>query len=133
MLTSKSGLLLKILLLCVLPLLIGASVYVFFRQKGLLGLSWANPGNPGNDLGRILINTIPDFCWSFSLANALHLFGAYQQAGFWKTTRLAGLAVIVSEIVQLFFPFAFTFDLFDLFAAILAFALSFLYFKRNQI
>jgi hypothetical protein len=65
--------------------------------------------------------------------NALYLFGAYQRLNFWKTTLLAGLAAIASEMVQLFFPFAFTFDLLDLLAAIFAFTLSFLYFKRNQI
>jgi len=130
---NKSSFLSKAFLFCFIPLLIGGCVYVFFRTGGLLGFSIAGPGRIDNQLWRGVINVLPDFCWAFSLVNALYLFAAYQQVGFWKTTWFALFLIIISETVQLLLPGSFTFDWFDLFAAIAAFLLSFLYFKRNHI
>ena len=128
----KSRCVRKAFFLCVLPLLVGACIYVLFRREGLMGFSINEPRQFKNEFARILINTIPDFCWSFSLVNALYLFAKTRTIGFWKTTWLAGLIIILSEAIQLLFPRSFTFDMLDLIAAILAFLLSFLYFKRPK-
>lgn len=110
-----------IFLHCVLPLLIGALVYLFFRPAFFTNLpkvtiqhAWLKP----------VLFTLPDFCWSYSFACALYFFSIVYQLPFKKIGLLIFIGIIGSEVVQLFFPRYFTFDVFDLAATILAFALS---------
>ena len=119
----------RIVMLCVLPLMLGGAVYIFFREGGLLGLSWKVPCDPGV-FGRFLISTFPDFCWSFSLANALYLFLCGLYVSLRKSFILVTAVIVFSEMIQVFFPKRFTFDFKDLLAGLLAVFLSTYYSKQ---
>lgn len=118
---------LLIFLHCILPLLIGAVVYVFFRvdffanvPKILVQQLW---------IKRFLF-TLPDFCWGYSLASALYLFASAFDVPFKKMACLIFILAPGSELVQIFLPQYFTFDVYDLAATVFAIALSTFQMKR---
>lgn len=114
----------QVVLHCLLPLLAGGLVYLLFRP-GPYRLTQVQTGRHLHGRGwTMLADTLPDFCWSYSLAMALYLYTLY----FRRPRRLMAVAVLFlllgAEAVQLFFPARFTFDGYDLIAAFLAFLLS---------
>lgn len=112
-----------ILLYCLLPLIAGALVYFFFRSATFLSsfLGFEKNIPVKNGVLRLLVFTLPDFCWSYSLASALYLFSHFYERSFKLTAVAILMVLLLSELVQLFFPQRFTFDVYDLAAAVLAF------------
>lgn len=121
-----------ILLHCALPLLAGALVYLVFRPANFLTHFFQVDANLAvkYPLLRTFFFVLPDFCWSYSLASALFLFARYYTFPFSAAALLIFSVVAGSELVQLFFPTYFTFDVLDLAASVLAFLLSMLQLKR---
>jgi hypothetical protein len=133
-----------IILLIILPLVIGFYIYAAYRPASIgffspvdrLVKAWAIPPiipidtrQPGI-FARFLLFYLPDICWAFALANALALV-------WWHRVRsplrlYAGIATLVaaSEILQYWTPRHFTFDWYDLLAAIVAVVLSYSCLKK---
>ncbi len=115
--------LILVLLLCLLPLLAGALVYVCFRPGGLLGYAYPLPQPI---VLQPLFGVLPDLLWSFSLANALFLYqrsrGSVGTA--WRVAVF--LLLLGQEWIQLLFPEYFRFDWWDLAASVFAYFLSIL-------
>lgn len=109
----------RITYLCLLPLFIGGLVYIFFRKNGLLGIS-LHLLDVTPTFWTVLINSLPDFCWAFSLSNALYMFFAYYHFSRLGSTLLIALLITFSEIIQVFFPRHFTFDMVDFFVDLLS-------------
>ena len=106
---------------CIMPLFIGALVYLFFRADFFIGLPKITVQQAAL---KQIIFTLPDFCWSYSFASALYLFSIhYHLNGKWCVFLIFSI-IAGSELVQLILPQYFTFDIFDLGAAVLAFMLS---------
>jgi hypothetical protein len=107
----------KIIFYCFLPLLFGAIIYVFYRPNGLLNLSFYKLKF---NIPTILIGSLPDFFWAFSMTMALYLFSFY--FGYCKkaTTLIITIIVIGSEVLQLRFTQNFTFDFLDIAALAIA-------------
>jgi hypothetical protein len=120
----------RIFYLCFLPLLIGAFVYIFFGKAGLLGMSLHVVDITRFPFGGILIDTFPDFCWAFSLSNALHIFFYHVDVSFWKSTGFISVVTCGSELIQTILPQYFTFDLADLVIELFAVLLSSVYFHK---
>ncbi len=114
----------RIFYLCLLPLCIGGVIYIFFRKNGLVGLLLHVTDFKPGSVWKVLINTLPDFYWAFSLSNALYIFFNSHNFSFKRALWVIGFVIIFSEIVQLLVPTYFTFDVLDLFAVLLAFILS---------
>ena len=118
----------RILLFCLLPLLAGGCIYVFFREGGLLGYSipLSHPQR-----FHTLIGVLPDFLWSFSLANALFIYAAsfHMRFSAWRWVVL--ILLLSQELVQLGFPHYFRFDPWDLAASVCAFLLSLWVYERQ--
>jgi hypothetical protein len=118
----------RILCNCLLPLLVGAIVYLFFRPPNFLSRFFVI--TPAIEVKSAVLQqlffVLPDFCWSYSLACALFLFFSYYQYNLRKAAVRICILVVGSELVQLAFPLYFTFDPFDLAATLLAFVLSWL-------
>jgi hypothetical protein len=117
---------------CLLPLLIGLVVYIFFRKGSYLNAAVTDDlyFEIKSPLLSIIIFSLPDFCWSYSFASALFLVSIYYGYRIKKSSGIIFLLITVSELIQLLFPHYFTFDLYDLIAAILAFVLSYLLFTK---
>jgi len=135
------SLLKKIVIHILLPLVVGLFIYVGTRQmpihlfhalgnfphdtiiENLQNESW---------LPRIIILSGPDFLWSYSFASALFIWKSYGggQVSF-SFFILVTVIMACSELIQLFFPGYFTFDIADLVAAILATGLSYFLNNRN--
>jgi hypothetical protein len=117
-------------LFIILPLLVGLLIYLYFRENTLLH-QWIGCRNQAssisitNGLLHLVAYQLPDFCWSISFASALFLFQYHfkiEGKGFFYFV----MALIVStELVQLLVPQLFTFDWWDLIAAITAVLLSY--------
>jgi hypothetical protein len=120
-----------IFLFVLLPLIIGTAIYLLMRQGTWLHyFTGMGRGRPvilaANGLQKILANQGPDFCWCFSLASALFIFQKITGIKS-KTYALFVLTVLaLSEAIQLLFPGQFTFDWWDVCAAIVAFLLSYI-------
>jgi len=73
---AKRSFINPILLHCLLPLLAGALVYLFFRSPDFfIHFFQVNPHiDVRNAVLRQLFFVLPDFCWGYSLACALYLF-----------------------------------------------------------
>jgi hypothetical protein len=122
----------QILVFCVLPLLAGAIVYFFFRAHGIMGFAFGeHPILPKAKFLVVLLGVLPDLCWAYSLANALYLYFRHTGRPFASGSLLILPLVLASELVQLWLPRYFTFDLLDLAASLIAFLLSALYFKNH--
>jgi hypothetical protein len=120
----------KILFYCFLPLLIGALIYVFYRPHGLLNFSFYKPG--ALNVPMILIYSLPDFFWGFSMAMALHLFSFHFGYSRKLTTLIIMTLTLGSEFLQLLFPQNFTFDVWDIMALVIAIILSNLLVKTQN-
>lgn len=127
----------QILFHAVLPLFIGFLIYIFFRpevwfiqflqkREPLIILKEMNP------LQKLLIFSGPDFCWAYSLSSALLIWYKWMGRTINHFGLLVLILVILSELLQLFFPSIFTFGWFDLIAALLAFTLSYLVICGNE-
>ena len=116
-----------ILIHCLLPLIAGTVFYILFRPfplaANLFPAQLQRESMPG-----FLVNSFPDFCWSYSLAMALYLFALYFNIRRWKITLCTGVLLPGSELIQLLFPENFTFDIYDLVAVLIAFVLSYISF-----
>lgn len=110
----------RILFLCIFPLFIGSLVYIFFRKDGLLGVSLHVFSIDYTQFWKVIVGTLPDFCWAFSLSNALYLLFGYHHFSFLKGSVLIVSLIVVSECLQIFVPRHFTFDILDLFVDLLA-------------
>jgi hypothetical protein len=113
----------------VLPLVVGAGVYLFLRPANFLSRFFKVNKHLTfkSALVQQIVFTLPDFCWSYSLAMAVYLYASFYQCKFWATTVSVFTILLFSELVQLCFPSHFTFDPYDLVATVLAFILSTLY------
>jgi hypothetical protein len=111
---------------CVMPLFAGAIIYVLFRPVNPLSavLPRIKRIPISNAWLQFLVDVFPDFCWSYSLAFALYLYGFYYKLHFRCTVLAVFFLLVFSEWVQRYFPRHFTFDIYDLFAAVFAFILS---------
>lgn len=114
-----------VLVHCLFPLLAGGAVYLLFHPARFGGiLPFRFPA--GHPVLQLLFNSLPDFCWSYSLAMALFLFALHFQFRRSHISLLVALLLPGAELIQLLFPEKFTFDWNDLAAAILAVILSML-------
>lgn len=103
----------------------GAACYLFFRENGLAILRYSRGyPQPDHPVGVVVIGSLPDFFWDFSFCNALLLYAGAAGWRFRKGLILSFLLVVASEVLQLLTPRSFTFDFWDLAAAVLAFLLS---------
>ena len=121
----------RIFYLCFLPLLIGALVYIFFRRTGIIGISIHIFDIGRTAFWRVVVDTLPDFCWAFSFSNALYILFYHVGLSFWKGTAFILVAMCGSELVQIMLPQYFTFDIADLVAEVFAVFLSSVYFHRK--
>jgi len=119
------------ILLCILPLLLGIVIYIFFRDQGILGISARLSNDKPYPFVKPIINTLPDFCWAFSLSNTLYLFFKISSVSLKRSTIFIILSVALSEIVQIFFPKHFTFDWLDLLADLIACSISLICMQTN--
>lgn len=117
--------------LCFLPLFIGGLIYIFFRKAGLLGISLPMFDISRTTFWKVILDTLPDFCWAFSFSNALHIFLYTFGLSFWKSTLFILVAICGSELLQILLPQYFTFDIVDLLAELFAVFLSSIYFYRK--
>jgi hypothetical protein len=115
----------RILLLILLPLLIGALFYIFFRTG-----SWFSDFFPkylkvniSNEAFKYVTGIAPDFCWSFSIGSFLYSHRDYSNKSWFHFFVL--FILIFSELIQMWMPKYFLFDVFDLLAALAAWFLSF--------
>lgn len=120
----------------ILPLIAGFLIYFFFRpnvwfvqffdkRESLISFSQMN------QFQKLLIFSGPDFCWTYSLSSALFIWGNWQGQNLKYFPAFVFFLIVLSELGQLFIPKNFTFDWFDIFAALLAFLLSYLLTYRN--
>lgn len=115
----------------VLPLILGGMCYIFFRTGSWFADIFPTSIKvvPERNLFRFLIAVSPDFLWAFSLGSFLYSFQQYNEK-YWFSLLILML-LLFSEWLQLFTSRRFTFDYFDLIAAILAWLLS--YSLRNRL
>jgi hypothetical protein len=120
-----------ILIHIIMPLAIGGLVYLLLRSNSWIHVQLFSPGSDlpviksHGFMADILKYNLADFCWSYSLASSLFVWKKWWGApiplfSLWVLLILAG-----SELIQLIPGSDFRFDPIDLFAAFLAFGLSF--------
>ncbi len=128
---------------CIAPLIIGFFIYLFFHKPNLIIHQIINkivalPNYylqvKGSKVLRFLINHIPDILWNYSLATFLLIFFSKKIN---KTYIGAIIVVVISltEIIQVFLPKQFTFDLIDLSLAIITSIISIkiFFYEKKQI
>ena len=120
----------RFLILCFLPLLAGGLIYLFFRTDSPLAdlVPLKYKYIPVEAWQKLLTGVLPDFLWSFSMANFLYSFSFLRKWKFFNWVVL--LLLLLAEIIQLFTGTLFVFDYYDILAAILAFLFSFI--VRNK-
>ena len=118
----------QVCIFCLLPLLAGALVYLFFRPdffadtpKIRVQQAWLKQ----------IVFTFPDFCWSYSFACALYLYSNQYGLNFKRSAIFFFVLIVGSEVVQMAVPQYFTFDLYDLAATGIAVSLSTFQMKRT--
>ncbi len=127
-----------ILVHILLPLAIGGTVYLLLRSNSRFHAQLFSPGadlpiiKSHGFLADLLKYNLPDFCWCYSLASSLFVWKKWWGTpvplySFYVLLILAG-----SELIQLIPGSDFRFDPIDLFAAFLAFGLSF-YFLHQPV
>lgn len=127
----------RVLIHCVLPLVIGFLIYLFFRPEVAV-IRWLVHREPlmqtgqMNNFQKILIYSGPDFCWCYSLASALFIWESLQSRAIRFFPLMVFTLLIVSELIQGWVLPGFFFDWKDLGAAVLAFVLSFLLTHHKQ-
>ncbi len=136
-----------LILLVAFPLLIGTLIYVLFRSNSILFNSWIKDSgfftyllktrlliqNSNLTLNRYLVYNLPDGLWLFSWLNFLLIIWEFEIN---KTSRLviiaSFLAAISSELLQGLGFLSGTYDIFDLFAYVLATFCVFIIFKQKK-
>ena len=124
---------------CLLPLLAGTLIYLLFRND-----SWLHDRLFDQDtrlpllgmegmIADIVKYQLPDFCWSFSLTAALVVWKNWWGRPIPFFLLYIILIVAGSELIQLSVFNGFTFDIRDLFAAVLAAVLSFFLIIKYEI
>lgn len=113
-----------------LPLIAGITCYILFRKDTRLHQQFfftqRFPLIEAKATGmKIIAFNLPDFCWSYSLAAALFTWKKWYGESIRYFPLLVLLALLGSEVVQVFLPGIFTFDWIDFFAAFIAFLLSY--------
>lgn len=125
-----------ILIHVLLPLAVGGMAYLLLRSNSWIHAQFFSRGSDlpviksHGFMSDILKYNLPDFCWSYSLASSLFVWKRWWGAAiplfsFWVLLILAG-----AEMIQLLPGSDFRFDLIDLFAAFLAFGLSFYFLQQ---
>lgn len=126
----------QFLLHAVVPLVAGFLIY-FFLRPNIWFVEFFEKREPMislaemNRFQRLLIFSGPDFCWAYSLSSALFIWHKWQNRISNHFAYFVFFLVILSELLQFLLPSKFTLDWFDVIAAILAFALSYLLICRN--
>jgi hypothetical protein len=126
------------LLHVLLPLLASTFIYILFRSNTWFHLQVLHysQNKPLITLegftGKIIVNQIPDFCWSYSLASSLFLWHYWSETKFYRFPVFVLLVLLASEFVQLLLSGYFTFDWADVIAAVIAFLLSFWIVYENE-
>lgn len=118
-----------------LPLLLGFLIYLFFRTNTWFHQTMLPEWKTQFTFESTILTAIfkfhlPDFCWSYSFTSALLLWKYWYKLKLTYFEPFLLIILMTSEIVQLFLKPAFTFDWFDLVAAIIAFCLSFFFSNR---
>ena len=113
-----------------LPLIAGITCYILFRKDTWLHQQFfftqRFPLIEAKGTGmKIIAFNLPDFCWSYSLAAALFTWKKWYGESIRYFPLLVLLALLGSEVVQVFLPGIFTFDWIDILAAFNAFLLSY--------
>jgi len=114
-----------------LPLIFGIVIYFLFRKdtwfhQYFFSVQMKFPLiEPQNTAGKIMAFNLPDFCWSYSFASALFLWKRWMGSKWVVFPVLVLSLLLVAEFIQLYFSHWFTFDWADIFAALLAYVLSY--------
>lgn len=118
-----------VILHVLLPLIIGGSIYFFFRNHTWLNYYIFQKDQflmkpPIGFPSKLFLYVFPDFCWSYSFTSATLIWGKFYQIRLKLLPLLILCTLIICEAAQVMFKSYFTFDWFDMIAAILAFILS---------
>jgi hypothetical protein len=124
-----------ILIHVLLPLLLGFLIYLLFRtntwfHQTMLPAWKTQFAFDNSTLTAIFKFHLPDFCWSYSFTSALLLWKYWYKIKLPYFEPFLLLALMASEIIQVFLKPRFTFDWFDLVAAITAFCLSLFFLNK---
>jgi hypothetical protein len=130
----------KIILHTIVPLFIGFCVYLFFHKPNLLIHFYANKyfafsnyyaAIKNNWFAIFMLNHVPDILWAYSFGIFLITILGFIQN---KYSKAAFILVLVSftEIMQIFYPKNFTFDLVDLFLIIITQLFIFFFYESKQ-
>lgn len=124
-----------VLIHVLLPLFIGLVIYLLYRPQTVvsiffMGRSSIVPKQHSNVLYRVIIDSGPDFCWSYSFTSAIFILNSiYFHAKYFFPVVL--LIIIISEFIQFFLPRYFTFDWIDIGAAVAGVVLSYFIIKNR--
>jgi hypothetical protein len=107
----------KKFLFILLPLILGGIIYLFFHKPNLLLHRFFIVPNyyetyKNDSWLKLVTNYVPDIMWAISVAAFLH-YSLSNSFGKYKTILIVSI-VACSEIIQLFFPKLFRFDVMDL-------------------
>ena len=116
-----------------LPLFVGLIIYLLYKPKLIPLFSFPNSAaalSGKNLFTKLMVNSGPDFCWSYSFASALFItnFIFFRSKLF---TYATVILIILAELIQIFLPRYFTFDWMDLGAAVIAVFISYLILKNR--
>ena len=109
---------------CLLPLVLGACIYLFFRPVQFTYLLVVKPLFSLNDNLRFITQLLPDFLWSYSFTSALYLYALYYKVSVMKMQPVIIFFVLGGEWIQKFDAVPFTYDFNDVCAGIFAILLS---------
>lgn len=126
----------QILFYVFLPLLIGYFIYFFFRPNYWFVqlIDRREPLVTLHELSgieKIFVFSGSDFCWAFSFSSALFIWESTQYQRVRYLPFVVLIIVVGSEFIQHILTADFTLDWWDVFAALLAFCLSFVLLRRN--
>jgi len=115
----------KVIFHCVVPICLGACIYLFLRPGFAFSIrEIPRVQHPDTILEKLFVFSLPDFFWSYSFASALYLFAFQYHINYKKAVLGNVIFILGSEMVQVLFPERFTFDIYDLIAAGCAIILS---------
>jgi len=121
-----------------IPLIAGFLVYLVFRRETWLHhiLSVSGDKNPfiipDKAITRIIAFNLPDFCWCYAFVSAMFIWERWQGQPVKWFSLFVFVVLLAGEFIQLLSGHLFTFDLLDIFAAILAFFMSYCQTKKNE-
>ncbi len=119
-----------------LPLIIGYFIYFFFRPDYWFVqlIDKREPIVTIHELSlieRIFIFSGSDYCWAFSFSSALFIWEGTQHQRFRFLPVIVLITLVGSEFIQHLLKSSFTWDWWDVVAALLAFCLSLVLIRRN--